>query len=430
MKISRLVLLAFMAGLILQAQKLTAQETLKPQVDTLAGDVKKIKADLDILKKIKFSGYVQPQFQWADSAGISSYAGGDFAPYTDNRFKVRRGEFKTMFDNGITQVVANIDITQSGVNVKDAYGRFTEQRYRSLSFTAGIFNRPFGWEVPTSSSVLESPERARMIQILFPGERDGGCMLSFQRPAGMKLNPLKLDLGIFNGSNTANDFDSKKDIIGAIHWLKNNKKETFYYAAGISYYSGGVANGTKYLFHDIGTLGNGNKGFNVDSAIENKNAISQKTLMGGDFQVNIVWKAGTTKIRGEYIQGRQPGTSSSTATPSAKPLTDAYIRDFNGAYFYLIHNILKSKHQVILKYDWYDPNVKAGAGDIGKAGSRLGAADVKYTTIGFGWIYQMNPNVKWTLYYDMVTNETTPNLVPTAKDLKDNVLTIRAQFKF
>jgi hypothetical protein len=430
MKISRNLIPALICCFILQASISAAQDPLKPQLDTLAGDVRKIKGDIEILKKIKFSGYVQPQFQWADSAGIASYAGGDFPAFTDNRFRVRRGEFKTMFDNGTTQIVANIDITQSGVNVKDVFGRFTEQRWKSLSFTAGIFNRPFGYEVPTSSSLLESPERARMIQILFPGERDGGCMLSFQRPQGSKLNLLKIDLGIFNGSNNANVFDSKKDIIAAIHWNKTNKKETFMYSAGVSYYDGGTANGTKFLYKNIGVLSNGNTGFIVDSADGNRNAISKKTYTGIDLQTAIVWKAGTTKLRVEYIQGQEPGTSSSNATPSVKPVTDAYIRQFSGGYAYFIHGIMKTKHQVVVKYDWYDPNTKVNGSMIGKAGSRLGVADLKYTTLGFGWIYQMNTNVKWTLYYDMVTNEAAPNLSGYNHDIPDNVLTVRMQLKF
>ena len=255
-------------------------------------------------------------------------------------------------------------------------------------------------------------------------------MLTFQRPAASKLHPLKIDLGIFNGTNNANDFDSKKDIIGSIHWNKTNKKETFTYAFGVSYYEGGMANGTKFLYKETGTLPNGNKGFIVDTADENRNAISKRSYIGGDLQTSVTWRGGTTKLRAEYIQGQQPGTSSSTMTPSAKPFTDAYIRQFNGGYIYLVHGILKSKHLVVLKYDWYDPNTEVSGNDVGKAGSRLNATDLKYTTIGLGWVYQMNTNVKWTLYYDMVTNETAENLAPYTKDLKDNVVTLRAQFKF
>jgi phosphate-selective porin len=42
----------------------------------------------------------------------------------------------------------------------------------------------------------------------------------------------------------------------------------------------------------------------------------------------------------------------------------------------------------------------------------------------------MNTNVKFMAYYDIVTNETSQNLSAFAKDLKDNVLTLRLQYKF
>src|SRR5437764_4444610 len=118
------LLIAISALFMMKAQ---AQETPENPLDTLTRSVAAIRSELDVLKRIKLSGYVQSQFQVADSAGISSFAGGDFPANVDKRFKVRRAEFKTMYDNGKTNIVANIDVTQNGVNIKDAYGRFTEQ---------------------------------------------------------------------------------------------------------------------------------------------------------------------------------------------------------------------------------------------------------------------------------------------------------------
>src|SRR5436190_6790981 len=111
---------------LIAALSAQAQDNELP-LDTLTRHVATLRQDVDFLKQIKFSGYVQAQYQWADSAGISSFAGGDFPARVDQRFKVRRAEFKTMFDNGVTQVVANIDVTQNGINIKDAYGKFSEQ---------------------------------------------------------------------------------------------------------------------------------------------------------------------------------------------------------------------------------------------------------------------------------------------------------------
>ena len=417
----RTLLSIISAGLV--ATAVHAQDNSNP-MDTLTQSVMKMQSDVNALKKIKISGYVQSQFQWADSAGIKSFAGGDFPTGVDKRFKVRRAEFKTMYDNGTTQVVANIDITQNGVNIKDAYGKLTEPWLRTFSLTAGIFNRPFGWEVPTSSSLLESPERSRVVQTLFPGERDCGAMITFQRPSTSPLNPLKVEAGWFNGTgNNVNDFDFQKDFIGNIHWAKASKNEKVKYSFGVDYYSGGWVNQTKYVWSVVDTA------FKVDSTTTNKGTASKRTYIGADFQLSFAWAPGVTTIRGEYIQGQQPGTSSSSTSPSAAPTTDTYVRQFTGAYFYFLQNIMQTKHQLIVKYDWYDPNTKI-AGDAIKSSNKFSSTDVRYTTIGLGWIYHWDANVKIVAYWDMVTNETSAKLNGFHKDIKDNVFTLRVQYKF
>jgi len=63
------------------------------------------------------------------------------------------------------------------------------------------------------------------------------------------------------------------------------------------------------------------------------------------------------------------------------------------------------------------------------AGSNFSAADIKFNTLGLGYIYYITPNVKSVIYYAMVKNEKT--LLPGyTKDVKDNVLTLRLQFRF
>jgi hypothetical protein len=98
-------------------------------------------------------------------------------------------------------------------------------------------------------------------------------------------------------------------------------------------------------------------------------------------------------------------------------------------FIYLLHNIGSPHHQVGIKYDWYDPNTKATAGDIGKAGSNLSATDIKYNTLGFGYINYINENLKAVFWYETVTNEHT-SLAGYTSDVKDNVFTCRLQFRF
>lgn len=399
--------------------------------DSLSKKVDEISSKLKLLSRIQLSGFVQAQYQWADSTGVASFAGGDFLPGVAQRFKVRRGEFKTKFSNDTVEVVANIDITQSGVSIKDAFGRVTEQKWKAISLQAGIFSRPFGFEVPFSSGALESPERSRIIQTLFPGERDLGAMLAFVPRAGAVLNPLTIEAGMFNGTgNKTDDFDGMKDFIGNVHWRDTAVEKKIKFTVGINYYLGGWNNNNPFVYRSIGILPNGNKGFILDTASSNKNKFSRREYMGGDFQLTFDRKSWKTTIRGEYIQGIQPGTLGTSVSPSDKPVGPRFRRYFNGAYFYFVQNIATSKHQLLVKYDWYDPNTKVSGDEIGKAETNLSKTDLKYTTLAFGWIYNWNKNVKFVAYYDLVENEKSANLEDYEKDLKDNVFTLRAQFKF
>lgn len=105
-----------------------------------------------------------------------------------------------------------------------------------------------------------------------------------------------------------------------------------------------------------------------------------------------------------------------------------YIRSFNGAFFYLLQNLVNTHHQIALKYDWYDPNKKVGGAQIGKV-TTLGAANIRYATFSAGYNYYVNENLKLQFWYDWVRNEST-SLAGYASDVKDDILTIRLQYRF
>ncbi|HLF65542.1 MAG TPA: hypothetical protein VI603_17375 [Saprospiraceae bacterium] len=406
--------------------------------DTLSKSVTKIQSDLAALKKLKISGYIQAQAQIADSSGIASFAGGNFNTNTDNRFMVRRGRLKFTYDNKMSQYVLQIDVTEKGIGIKDAYVRFTEPWAKAFQATIGVFDRPFGFEIGYSSGNRETPERGRMSQTIFPGERELGAMLTFQMPTKSKLHFLKIDGGMFNGGGpTASDFDSQKDFIGRIHADKSLKESKIKLEMGVSYYYGGWRQGTSNVY-SVSADALGLSAFLQDKDTTNYGAISNRTYTGGDLQLSIKSKIGTTTLRGEYITGEQPGTSSTTASPSSQPTTDTYRRNFNGAYFYFIQDIMKTKHQFVLKYDWYDPNTDISDDDIGKSitapsgksFSTTNKQDIAYSTLGIGWTYHWDENVKIVAYYDLVVNEKSKNLAGYSKDLKDNVFTLRVQYKY
>ena len=138
---------------------------------------------------------------------------------------------------------------------------------------------------------------------------------------------------------------------------------------------------------------------------------------------------GATEIRAEYWKGTQTGTAASTETPAALLTDPHYIREFDAAFFYFLQNIINKSHQVGIKYDWYDPNTHVRGGQIGKTGTNLTPADIRYNTLGIGYLYYINRNLKLVLWYDKVTNESTA-LPGFTGDVDDNIFTCRLQFRF
>lgn len=379
------------------------------------------KETLKELKKIKISGYLQPQFQYAEAKGIK-YNGGDFGANVDTRFSLRRARLKTTYQSKRFEVVLVTENTERSFSLHDFYASYTMDKI-GLKYKIGLFPRPFGFEQLYSSSSNEGPERSRFSNILLPSEADLGFSLSY-----INLKPFNLEVGIFNGNSTASDFDSYKDFIGRIS--ADHKINTSAISGGLSFYHGGIMQGNNRLFKTE-RLNNSVLYVLQDSAIHSKGSSVLRQYFGADVQYSFNTILGQTTLRTEWMSGSQPGSSSSSDSPktSTAPGFDTYSRKFNASSSYFIQNLGNSNFQLIVKYDWYDPNTKADNNDIGIPGSRLNETDIKYSTLGFGlnYYYQL---MKILVYYEMISNEKTTNLSGFNEEIKDNVLTIRTQFKF
>lgn len=388
---------------------------------------------------IRISGYMQPQFQIIQQKGAKSYNGGDFAPNVNNRFMLRRGRIRFDYihfnidSKPSVQFVFQFDGTERGVFIRDFWGRIFENKFKLFAFTTGMFARPFSYELNLSSSDRESPERGRMSQILMKTERDLGAMMSFEsRNPGDPLRYLKIDAGMFNGPglSASADYDSHKDFISRVSLKPFPLTENIQVSMAASLLDGGILQNTKYIYTLTST--DGVKSFVQDSSLSNIGKIAPRKYYGGDIQLKIQHKAGFTELRAEFVSGKQTSFVNTSETPAAIPqdISGAlYIRRFNGAYFYLLHNIFNTKHQLIIKYDWYDPNKNVSGNDIGKPGANMNEANIKFSTLGFGYIHYINDNVKLLLWYDKISNEKT-SIVNYSKDLRDDVFTCRLQFRF
>ncbi len=382
-------------------------------------------------KKLKISGYLQPQFQSAqiDSMGSgprdmkSGKANNAAETDTYNRFGNRRGRLKATYEDNGNVGVLEFEMTEKSVTLKNGFVQVVDPWIGYIGVKGGVYDRPFGYEIAYSSSRLESPERSRITQTLFPDESDLGAMLILQAPKTSPWYVLKLEAGLFAGNGISIDTDSKKDFIG--HLSYNNSTPKMKYGVGVSFYDGFIFQPTNKVY----TLANNVFVENSDAA--NLNGFAKRQYLGVDAQFSLSSVLGLTSLRAEYLMGTQPGSSSSSSSPSATATvtSDTYIRNFTGGYIHFVQDIADTKHSITVKYDWYDPNSKITGNMIGLTNSKTGKADMAYSTIGVGYFYRLNQNVKLSAYYDFISNEKT-KVKGYFHNVTDNLLTIRMQYKF
>ncbi|MCB0513068.1 MAG: hypothetical protein KDC60_01405, partial [Bacteroidetes bacterium] len=56
--------------------------------------------------------------------------------------------------------------------------------------------------------------------------------------------------------------------------------------------------------------------------------------------------------------------------------------------------------------------------------------DISYNTFGLGMVWKATSSIRVTAFYDIVRNETTNNITDYNQNRKDNVFTLRFQYKF
>lgn len=515
MKTNKFKILVLFIGLLIPmfaAKSISGQtttDTISTQVVTLRDKISGVEerlataeGDLAKLTKIKLSGYIQAQWQHFEASNT----------YPDNLFMLRRVRIKFTYEpvNGIVFVLQP-DFQPGNITIKDAYAIANEKWLKTFSLWAGKFNRP-NYEVEYSSSTREVPERSRVIRAIYPDERAIGAKLEINPP---RL-PLKVQLAIFNGNdgisinnlvynygtgkwdNTTavgqnTDFDNYKDFMGRVTYGFK-----FGHFGGLTigahgYYGQIKANSKDVLKSD----------YTYDKALDNVGKEVPKQWVGfeAQFYADIL---GGLALKGEYIFGvnSTPGYNGSasfvTNTSSIKNDTltlttltiksinnaPAISRNFMGYYVYLVKNIGR-KNQLAVRYDYYNPNTKLAAGDIGTAKydakvadvvknnityagtdpvvatnaqsktsivNKLtsGTADIPYGTWTLGYTYFFDDNIKFMIAYEIPMNKKvgvvdskgvgnvmtdyTVNGVPGTyyynDVIKQNTLTVRMQVKF
>ncbi|MDR3140869.1 MAG: OprO/OprP family phosphate-selective porin [Tannerellaceae bacterium] len=384
---------------------------------------------LQAQQALNISSYIQGQYQYGQPD--ASLKVGDTNENPDkgfNRIGIRRGRVKVEYNDGIGTGAVQIEANDKGVAFRDLYIGIKDPWSKRSRLMTGLFNRPFGHEISYSSSTLESPERAAVIQYFFPDERDLGVMLSLRANAASPLNFLRLDAGVFAGNSINRETDNRKDFIGRIgaeKEIKNRGK----WGLGISYYNGSVYNPTTeaYEMHD-------NRFVRIEK--EKTGSFMKREYIGFDGQLSLYSPIGTTTLRAEGLFGVQPGIAGSSKSPNYSdrpeniPANALYKRPFFGYFFYVIQDVGQSPFSLVLKYDSYDPNTKVTKNEAGAPGSHTTQTDLSQSAIGLGVLYRYGKHIRLQACYEINNNERSSLVKGYETDRKDNVLTIRVQYQF
>ena len=384
-------------------------------------------------QQLRISGYLQMQYQIAARPGILSFAGGDFPLNNKDRFTIRRGRFKFDRVDKFTNIVFQLDATQDGVGLRDAFIQLKDPVFNTFTLTAGQFTKPFGYALSYSSGAREFPERPRFYQTLMPGERDIGAMIRISPP---QYKFLSYEIGLFNGSGTnARDYDRRKDLSTSLHFQFNNLINNVEIGAGASYYYGFIRQNTNTSFKF--KINSTAFGFVPKTDDKNIGSYSERRYTGLDIQLKTDGLLGKSSIKAEYVMGKQPGIipfdnitgPQASRSFNVQPKTDIYSRNFKGYYIWFVKEIPNTRLHLIASYDVYDPNTFIKGKSIGVTSTNTSSGDVTYQNYGAGLVFLTTRQVKMVLYYDHPVNEKT-SLEDYSQELRDDVFTARIQYQF
>lgn len=379
---------------------------LQQHLDGLSEILQTMQADLDKLKKFKFSGYVQARTEFGEASSDSVRVTG--FPYSvtvanQTRAFIRRARLKLTYDSSpLSQAVVYFDGGQDRtIRLLEAYvtllDPWTPQHDHQL--TVGQFNVPFGWEIERSSSVRELPERSRAENVLFAGERDRGLKLESQWVPQLKTSVAVLNGGgVSSADFPATDPTRGKDVTARARWSQG-----VFDVAASGYWGRHV------------------------TPLTGLDVLTEKTRLGFDAQGYYqLPRLGGGTLRGELVVGHEVNPDSVRALVTgptdanrvrllrAGANPDHFATDMSGGYVMWVQN-LGDPAQFAVRWDWYDPNT--------------GADHDQYSRLGLGVNWYWDGFTRVTVSYDAITTDVAagPGLW---RDPHDNLWTLQLQHRF
>jgi hypothetical protein len=226
-------------------------DTLETRLDAANKLLKEHEVELQWLRMIKISGFVQPQLLWqwfnaaaspnATSSGLpAGISANDITanpptsstPTTNpDYFRLRRARLKTEFmPVDSARFVFEIDPTAAGGQVGgtgtvarevEAEGIARWSRHITTEFGAGIFKIPFGFEVLQSDADRPFIERSWGERNMTPGEYDTGV----RAYTTFLDNRLVFQVAVINGNlegektfSVLPDLNKGKDLVGRVNY--------------------------------------------------------------------------------------------------------------------------------------------------------------------------------------------------------------------
>jgi hypothetical protein len=388
----------------------------------------KEKADLsEIIKNFQISAYFQGQYQHGQKdvnrLGVGAnneHLGED----SFNRYGLRRAYISTLYQTGLVYGLVTLELKDRKIWFSDAFLNITDPWTKRFNLSMGSMNPMFGYELSVSPSNYELIEGTYFLYNLLPDIYDVGVKLNYQAPE--RYGNLDINISLVAGNGVQQETDSRRDFIGSIS-AGTSKSKPFRLSGGISYYNGSVYQGTENVYRMK------DKEFVLDNNSKNLGKYAKREYLDLNAQLTYKSPIGLSELRGEYVIGTQPGSQFSNESPNSKerPDYDTYIRNFGGGYVYYLQQIGKKLPLTFFGgYSWYDPNTKVSGNNVGQYNTN--STDIKYQTVSLGLIWFPYPPIRVQAFYEIPFNEKSVHLSNEGfnRDRKDNVFTLRVQYKY
>lgn len=376
------------------------------------------------------TGYMQSQYETHQDSQDQLAPGGVLV--NKDRFLVRRARLKVIgaWRFAETQIEINGDTTNGfNVNLHHAeaslFYRPNPTKVPLIQATLGLFDTPYGYELPESPRLRPFMERTTMSRAFWPGEPDLGVRVSgglgFFRwtIAGMNGHPLG------DPQYAGQDPISAKDVIfrlGADTAPRRDLKIAgdISVLTGSGFHPGTDATKASIQWNDLNEDGTiqANELQGVPAQAATPSQTFPHWAVGADLQASYVDPLGVLKAYGELTLAQNLDRSMFVADPI---LTGTDTREL-GWYVAITQEVM-TYGLVGFRYDYYDPN----ADIFDKRGGQLIPYSERIETFSPLVGVVLPHRAEALVQYDVIRNYLARDASGVPTNLKMNTLTVRLQ---